>query len=58
MHSEVQEQHLAKILILKLERIMEKIPHERRVFKSVDDKSLPWDISQKSRENRIQEERV
>ena len=32
---------------------MEKNSYERRVYESVDDKSLSSDISQKSTENRI-----
>ena len=31
---------------------MEKITNERRVYESVDDKSLPWDTSLKTK-NRI-----
>ena len=33
---------------------MEKISYERRVYESVDDRSLSWVISQKSTENIIQ----
>ena len=32
---------------------MEKVSYERRVYESVDDKSLLLDTSQKSTENRI-----
>ena len=32
---------------------MEKNSYERRVYKSVDDRSLPCDTSQKSTENSI-----
>ena len=32
---------------------MEKISYRRRVYESVDDASLPWDVYQKSTENRI-----
>ena len=34
---------------------MERISYERRVYESVDDKNLTWDISQKSTEKRIRE---
>ena len=34
-----QEQHLAKISIVKQERIMEKTSYEHRVYESVDDKT-------------------
>ena len=32
---------------------MGKIYYERRVYESVDNKIMSWDISQKSTENRI-----
>ena len=32
---------------------MDKIPYEYSVYEFIDDKSLPWDISQKSMEKRI-----
>ena len=46
LHNVVQEQHLAKNSILKEEGIMEKnsMSSTSRVYESVDDKSLPWDI--------------
>ena len=43
-------QHLAKFLILKKRRDTVKISYEHRIYESVDDKSLSWDVSQKSTE--------
>ena len=33
---------------------MEIYPYDRRIYESVDDRSLSCDISQESKENRIQ----
>ena len=40
VHSVASQQSVTKISILKLERLMESISYERRVYESVDDKSL------------------
>ena len=56
--SVVHVQHLAKISFFKLEGIMDEISYERRVYESVDDKSLFRDVSQKSTENRIHAAKV
>ena len=44
----------AKILILILEGIIKKISYERRDYESVDEKSLSWAMSRKTKEKRIQ----
>ena len=45
---------IAKILSLKLEGIIEKISYERRVYESVDEKSLSYAKSRKTTKGRIQ----
>ena len=44
----------AKILILKLEGIINKISYERRDYESVDKKSLSYAKSRKTTKRRIQ----
>ena len=46
-------QRSAKILILNLEGIIEKISYEQRAYESVDEKSLSSDTSRKTTKKRI-----
>ena len=45
---------MAKISILKIEGIIEKISYERRAYESVDDRSHSLALPQKSSENKTQ----